>query len=138
MLLLHARVWRESWCGHHFDCRLSTTVDMRPASILALQWHALPRRDEISRSRRIGRSAPTLSRSVITSCDKARLGGWCRVDVLKPSGGGLCGVGRKGGVVVVSWGGGRSTRSKVWSFACRDRSDRRVLFYTEIEGGGRE
>lgn len=28
MLLLHARVWRKSWSGHHFDYRLSTTVDI--------------------------------------------------------------------------------------------------------------
>lgn len=28
MLLLHARVWRKSLSGHHFDSRLSTTVDV--------------------------------------------------------------------------------------------------------------
>jgi len=41
MLLGHARVWRESLRGHHFDCRLSTAVDIGQCLSSLSKWHAL-------------------------------------------------------------------------------------------------
>lgn len=42
MLLWHARVWRESLSGHHFDYRLSTAVDVGQCLSSLLKLHALP------------------------------------------------------------------------------------------------
>lgn len=59
MLLWHARVWRESLSGHHFDYRLSTAVDVGQSLSSLLKWHALPGGDERYRSRRSGLDGPT-------------------------------------------------------------------------------